>query len=100
VESARRDWADGHRRLLDESRDRDAADRLLAQVEVVTEELRRRLGGAYTLGELARMYAGADSWSRPAVAERAPYAGWTRSLATVEAAAFHLYARGAVDYEP
>jgi hypothetical protein len=25
---------------------------------------------------------------------------WTRTLALVEAAAFHLYARGAVDYAP
>ena len=100
VDSARREWEDGYRRLADLGRDRDAADRLFAQVEVITEELRRRLGGAFTLAELTRAYARAESWSRPAVAERAPFAGWARTLATVEAAAFHLYARGAIDYEP
>ena len=35
-----------------------------------------------------------------AVAERAPYAGWPRDLAVVEDAAFHLYARGALDFQP
>jgi hypothetical protein len=34
------------------------------------------------------------------VAERAPYDGWARDLALVEDAAFHVYARGALDFEP
>jgi hypothetical protein len=100
VESARREWEEGSRRLAGEARDAAAADRLLAQVEAVTDELRRRVGGTYTLAELARTYAGAESWSRDVVAERAPRPGWPRTLSIVEAAAFHQYARGAVDYEP
>ena len=100
VESARREWEDGYRRLEHESRDRVAGERLLAQVEVVTAELRRRVGGTYTLAELTRAYARAEGWSRAAVAERAPLPGWPRTLSLVEAAAFHLYARGASDYEP
>ena len=100
VDSARREWDEGHRRLQELGRDPDAAERLHAQVDVVSEELRRRLGGAFTLAELTRAYATAERWSRPAVAERAPFSGWARTLATVEAAAFHLYARGAIDYEP
>ncbi|MBA3347092.1 MAG: hypothetical protein H0T13_00875 [Actinobacteria bacterium] len=99
VESARREWEDGYQRLQT-SRDADVADRLLAQVEVVTDELRRRVGGTFTLGELTRVYGRADSWSRAAVAEHAPSPGWARTLSTVEAAAFYVYARGAVDYEP
>ena len=99
VESARREWEDGHRRL-ETSRDADVADRLLAQVGVVTDELRRRVGGTFTLAELTGVYGRAESWSRAAVAEHAPYPGWARTLATVEAAAFYLYARGAADYEP
>lgn len=99
IESARREWQDGHDRLL-EGAERAERERLLEQVEVVTEELRRRLGGTFTLAELARAYGGADQWSRVAVAERAPAPGWPRTLALVEAAAFHLYARGAADYEP
>ena len=99
VESARREWEDGHRRLLDETRDRLARERLHRQVEVVLDELRRRVGGTFTLAELAREYAGAETWTRAAVSEHAPAPGWPRTLSTVEAAAFHLYARGAVDYE-
>lgn len=100
IESARREWADGHRRLLAESRDPAVRERLHAQVEAVGAELRRRVGGVYTLAELAVEYGRAESWSRQAVAAQAPAPGWAGTLAMVEAAAFHLFARGAVDYEP
>ena len=99
IESARREWQEGHDRVL-ETRDRATRERLLEQVEVVTEELRRRIGATFTLAELSHAYAGADGWSRVAVGERAPAPGWPRTLSLVEAAAFHLYARGAVDYAP
>ena len=72
----------------------------MRQVDAVTAELRRRVGQTFTLAELAAAYAGAERWSRDAVASSAPPAGWPRTLALVEAAAFHLYARGAVDYTP
>ena len=100
VESARRDWEVGWRRLQEESRERAASDRLGRQVEVVGEELRRRIGGTFTLAELAETYAHADDWARSAVAERAPAPGWPRELAVVLDAAFYLYARGALDYAP
>ena len=100
VESARREWRDGHARLLDDARGRAERERLLAQVDAVAEELRRRLGATFTTSELTRAYADADRWSREAVAERAPAPDWPRTLSLVEAAAFHLYSRGAVDYEP
>ncbi len=100
VESARRDWEDGYRRLLAETEDGAARERLLRQVDVVTEELRKRLGSTFTLAELARTYSGADAWAREAVEERAPGPGWPRTLAFVGDAAFYLYARGAIDYEP
>lgn len=100
VESARREWEEGNRLVAEQGRDRLEAERLLAQVEAVIEELRRRVGGTFTLAELTRAYAGAEGWSRAAVAERAPLPGWPRTLSIVEAAAFYLYARGASDYEP
>lgn len=100
VESARRDWEEGHRRLQDELRRQDAPERLLAQVDAVLAELRRRVGGTFTLRELAAAYGDAERWSRDAVAERAAAPGWPRTLSLVEAAAFHEYARGAQDYEP
>lgn len=100
VESARREWEDGHRFVEEQGRDDDVGERLQAQVEAVVDELRRRVGATFTLAELTRAYAGAEGWSRAAVAERAPLPGWPRTLSAVEAAAFHLYARGASDYQP
>ena len=57
VESARREWEEGHRRLQDEARLLPAPERLLAQVDAVTAELRRRVGGTFTIRELAAAYA-------------------------------------------
>ena len=100
LESARREWEEGHRRLLEQARDPSTGDRLLAQVDVVAAELRRRVGGVFTLRELAAAYARSEEWSRAIVAEQAAAPGWPRTLSLVEAAAFHLYARGAQDYQP
>lgn len=100
VASARREWEEGSRRFLHETRDPARADALHRQVDAVTEELRRRVGGTFTLAELAAAYQRSEPWTREAVSERAPAPGWPRTLAIVGDAAFHLYARGAVDYEP
>ena len=100
VESARRDWEEGYRRLLEEARESPADERLHAQVDAVLAELRRRVGGVFTVPELAAAYAESERWSRTTVAENAPAPGWPRTLSVVEAAAFHLYARGAQDWEP
>lgn len=100
VASARREWEDGNRRFEDAARDRARADRLHAQLDAVSAELRKRVGGTFTLKELAAAYAGAERWVREAVSERAPAPGWERTLAIVGDAAFHRYSRGAVDYEP
>jgi len=81
-------------------RDPVARTRLLAQLEVVTDELRKRVGQTFTLEELASAYARADDWVRAAVDERAPTPGWPRTLSLVQDAAFHMYQRGASDYAP
>lgn len=99
VESARREWEDAYRRVESEP-DPGLAERLHAQVEVVRDELRRRVGGTYTLQDLASVYWEAERWVRDAVSERAPAPGWPRTLSLVEGAAFHVYARGALDYVP
>jgi hypothetical protein len=100
VEHARQQWEEGHRRLESRARDRRASDRLYAQVTGVTEELRRRVGQTFTIAQLADVYAGAERWSREAAARGAPETARPEDLAVVEDAAFHLYARGAVDYVP
>ena len=100
LETARHEWEEALRRVEAERADRTRYGRLLAQIEVVTDELRRRIGQTFTLAELARAYTDAEAWAREAVSERAASPGWARDLATVVAAAFQTYQRGAVDYEP
>jgi alcohol dehydrogenase class IV len=100
VDSARRDWEDAYRRLQEEARDPAKADALRLQLDAVSDELRKRVGGTYTLRELASEYPHAERWAREAVAERAATSGWPATLSIVEGAAFLLYSRGAVDYEP
>ena len=96
VEHARQQWRDGYRRLGELAPDRDLHARLLEQVEIVLAELNRRVGQTFTLAELTDAYGDADRWLLQALDRGA---GVT-NLALVEDAAFHLYARGAVDYEP
>jgi hypothetical protein len=92
------EWDDGHRRLESERGDRRRYETLLRQIEVVTEELRKRVGQTYTLAELAASYRDAEGWARETVQERAPSPGWPRDVALVIAAAYHAYQRGASDY--
>lgn len=100
LDAVRREWEEGYRRFETASRDPVAGERLHMQLEVVTDELRRRVGQTFTLQELAAAYERADAWVRDAVSERAATPGWPRTLSIVEDAAFHLYQRGAVDYRP
>jgi hypothetical protein len=98
LELVRHEWEEGHRRLEAERSDPRRYRRLLEQVDVLNGELRRRVGGTFTLAELAAAYRDADTWARQAVADRAPGPGWPRDLSLVLAAAFHAYQRGATDY--
>jgi hypothetical protein len=99
LETARHQWEDGYRRLQATTGDPARHERLSAQVEALTEELRRRLGQIFTLGELAEEYERAERWSRDILPVTVPPPG-PGDLATAEDAAFHLYARGARDYQP
>jgi hypothetical protein len=100
LEVVRREWEDGYRRFEAASREPVAGGRLRRQLEVVTDELRRRIGQTFTLDELAAVYERADAWARDVVSEHAATPGWPRALAMVQDAAFYMYQRGAVDYEP
>jgi hypothetical protein len=97
--AARQEWEEGNRRL-DDVRDPVARERLLAQIGVLTDELRRRIGQTFTLVELLDAYGGSERWAREVVSEHAATPGWAINLSTAQAAAFHNYARGAVDYAP
>ena len=99
VERIRGEWEDGHRRLEALADDEDVYHRLLDQVALVIDELRRRVGETFTLAELAGAYGEADRWSREALEERVGARAY-RDAALVGDAAFYIYARGATDYRP
>ena len=99
LESARLEWEVAYRDLVDAARDPAFEESVRTQLATISAELRRRVGGTFTLRELADEYAGADGWARGALAEQAS-PGWPRTLTLVEGAAFYLYSRGAVDYAP
>jgi hypothetical protein len=99
VEHARQEWEHGYRRLEATAGDGRLYRRLLEQVEVVTVELRRRVGQRFTLAQLAEAYASADDWSREALTRDSGALDLAHAT-TVADAAFHLYSRGAVDYTP
>jgi hypothetical protein len=100
IELARQQWNEGRRRVEAARRDADRYARLHDQVDLVTAELRQRLGQSFTLGELARAYAGADDWVRALLYDAAPEGAPPPEAATAADAAFHRYALGATDYAP
>jgi hypothetical protein len=100
IEIARQEWEDGSRRLERAREDGARYRQLLALLELVADELRKRIGQTYTLRELVAVYGDSEHWAREVLDERAPAPGWPRDLTLVLAAAFDAYQRGAVDYEP
>ena len=90
-------WQEGQRRLARaEPADRTAMERV---TEAIGAELRRRLGGPFTVQELASLYVdqGTD-WAFDIAVRVAPsrLAAW--DMPTVAGAAFARYAREAIDY--
>ena len=56
----RQEWEEGDRRLEAERRDPARYARLVQQVEVLTDELRKQVGQTYTLADLAAAYREAE----------------------------------------
>jgi hypothetical protein len=93
------EWEESARRLDAAADDPDRYVALLDQLELVTAELRKRVGQTFTLDDLARAYGEAERWAAAVLAERDDLPDWwPQSLATVLGAAFHAYARSASDY--
>jgi hypothetical protein len=92
IENALFQWEEGENRIRSadprESRELDRAARL------VVDEIRKRLGGAFTLDELADLYGEGTDWVSDEVQRR--FLG-TDTTAAVNAG-FLRYARGASDY--
>jgi hypothetical protein len=90
-------WQDGLRRLSQaEPQDRVALERVIDELML---ELRRRLGGRFSVHELAELYLdhGTD-WCFDIAARVAPTNPAAWDLDTVAGAAFARYAREAGDY--
>jgi hypothetical protein len=100
IELARQQWNEGRRRVEAARRDASRYARLHEQVDVITAELRRRVGQSFTLDELAAVYAASDDWARALLYDAAPEDAPPPEAATAADAAFHRYALGATDYAP
>jgi hypothetical protein len=100
VEVARQEWEEGSRRLEATHEDAARYHRLVELLELLLDELRKRIGQTYTLAELVAAYGESERWGREVLEERAETSGWPRDFTTVLAAAFDAYQRGAIDYEP
>ncbi|HWF53428.1 MAG TPA: hypothetical protein VG223_02310 [Solirubrobacteraceae bacterium] len=90
-------WEDGQRRLKESSQ--DLRPELEIVIDAIVEELRRRLGGAFTSQELADLYIrdGTD-WCFDVAMRAAPGTPEAWDLATTANAAFARYVRGAIDW--
>jgi hypothetical protein len=100
VAVARHEWEDGTRRLEAARDDTRRYHQLLELLDLIVGELRKRVGGTYTLDELAAAYGESEVWARELLDDRSPLPGWPRDLTLVLAAAFDAYQLGAVDYTP
>ena len=90
-------WQEGERRLRDASPDqRPTLDRV---TERILAELRRRLGGPFTTGELVELYErGGTDWTMEQAFNAAPEDPWAWDPRIVADAAFARYLREATDY--
>ncbi len=90
-------WQDGARRL--ESADPPRRRAMERVTDAIVLELRRRLGGPFTTGELAALYdeQGTD-WCFEIASRVAPDSPSAWDMPTVAGAAFARYVRQASDY--
>ena len=95
-ESAREQWESGLRRLDEAYPEQvNTLERVTREVQM---ELRRRLGGAFTLEELVELYDEGTGWCTDLAVEVAPDEPFAWDARVVADAAFGRYARGAIDY--
>ena len=95
-ETALLQWQDGERRLRDaEPAERPALERV---VDRIVAELRRRLGGAFTVDELVDLYEQGTDWAIDVAVSIAPEDPYAWDVRTVADAAFGRYLRSATDY--
>ncbi len=90
------EWSQGRRRAAElPPQQRVAVDRV---VDELVAELRRRLGGPFTVDELVALYDRGTSWCMELAYALAPGAPWAWDPRTTADAAFARYVREAQDY--
>ena len=89
-------WREGQARLREAApADQATLERVVGRI---VDELRRRLGGAFTSDELARLYDEGTDWCLQIAFEAAPNNPRAWESQTVADAAFARYVREAVDF--
>jgi len=95
-ETAIYQWQQGERRLRAAPPERRA---LLERVtDALVAELRRRLGGRFSVDELVALYEAGTSWCAQTAMQLAPEEPWAWEPGLVVDAAFARYLREAADY--
>jgi hypothetical protein len=92
VDNALFQWREGERRIA--GNDEPARADLERVVEVIVEELRRRLGSSFVLDELADLYGAGTDWATDLAAR---HAAGSDAVAVADAA-FGRYAREASNF--
>jgi len=98
VQVALLQWANGDRQLRGIALTRARADTVDRLVAEIVAELHRRVGHTFELEQLAEVYDDSAGWCRALVQRLAPEDVWAQDMAMVEDAAFHRFARNAIDY--
>ena len=89
-------WQDGLRRLAEAPpEERRTLERVTRAIE---DELRRRLGGAFTSDELVGLYDEGTGWTTDLAVSVAPEEPYAWDVRTVADAAFGRYLRQATDF--
>jgi hypothetical protein len=96
LENALFQWRKGERRLAEAPVERQAL--LERVIEALVAELRRRLGGSFSSGELVELYGAGTAWCLPVAIGLAPEDPWAWEASVVADTAFARYLREASDY--
>jgi hypothetical protein len=101
LESMRRDWEDGRRRLAAALAREPARSGIYDRVTyAMRRELRRRVGQTFTLRQLGEVYAGSAIWARDLAQRIAPDAVYAHDLSVTADAVFSEMSRMALDWTP
>jgi hypothetical protein len=98
VESAVLQWEEGYKRLQAASAEPAAHRQLGRAVMAVEDELRKRLGSTFSIGELAQLYRDDSDWGLELTIDTLPDKSELWDSSTVVDAAFYLYMREAADF--